>query len=89
MQTVTSGKVQASFGEIADLAKMGEPVTITHHGRPALLLIRYQDGMEGIRAAAAFKMGGWLENRAANAPAAARDISIADLSDLIDAERTQ
>lgn len=89
MQTVTSGKVQASFGEIADLAKMGEPVTITHHGRPSLLLIRYKDGMDALQAAAALKMGGWLENRAAAAPAAANEVSLEDLNKLIDAERAE
>ena len=87
MQTVTSGKVQASFGEIADLAKMGEPVTITHHGRPSLLLIRYKDGMDALHAAAALRMGGWLERRAATAPAAAHDISLEDLNNLIDTAR--
>ena len=89
MQTVSSGKIQASFGEVADLAKMGEPVTITHHGRPSLLLIRYKDGMEGIRAAAAFKMGSWLESRAINAPNAADDISIEALNAMIEAERAK
>lgn len=89
MQTVSSGKLQASFGEVADLAKMGEPVTITHHGRPSLLLIRYKDGIEGMQAAAALKMGRWLESRAANAPDSADDVSLEDLSDLIEAERAK
>ena len=27
----------------------GEPVTVTQYGRPTLLIMRYQDGMEALR----------------------------------------
>ena len=87
MQTVTSGKVQASFGEVADIAKGGEPVTVTQYGRPTLLIMRYQDGMEALRAASAAKMGRWLEAREKDAPEAAREDSLAGLNTLIDEER--
>ena len=87
MQTVTSGKVQASFGEVADIAKGGEPVTITQYGRPTLLIMRYQDGMEALRAASAVRMGRWLEEREKDAPQAAREVSLEALNALIDEER--
>jgi antitoxin (DNA-binding transcriptional repressor) of toxin-antitoxin stability system len=67
MQTVTSGKVQASFGEVADIAKGGEPVTITQYGRPTLILMRYQDGIEAVRAAAGARLLNWMDARALDA----------------------
>ena len=87
MQTVTSGKVQASFGEIADIAKSGEVVTITQYGRPTLLLMRYQDGIEAIRAAAGKKAVSWLDERAQNLPKAAQELTQEELNDLIDEAR--
>lgn len=87
MQIVTSGKVQASFGEIADIAKSGEVVTITQYGRPTLLLMRYQDGIEAIRAAAGKNAVAWLDERAKNLPKAAQEVTQAELDALIDEAR--
>ena len=87
MQTVTSGKVQASFGEIADIAKGGELVTITQYGRPTLLLMRYQDGIEAIRTAAGKNAVSWLDSRAKNLPKSAQEVTQEELNLLIDEAR--
>lgn len=86
MLTMTSGKVQTSFGEVADVVKGGEPVTITQYGRPTMLLVRYQDGMEMLRQKASEDLNKWLEARALDAPEAARSITEEELSTLIEDE---
>lgn len=86
MQVVTSGKMQASFGEVAEVAKYGEPVTITQYGRPTLLLIRYQDGMEALRELAKKNLLAWMDGREKNAPQSAFDISEEELNNLINDE---
>jgi antitoxin (DNA-binding transcriptional repressor) of toxin-antitoxin stability system len=86
MQVVTSGKVQASFGEVAEVAKFGEPVTITQYGRPTLLLIRYQDGMDALRELAKKNMLVWMDVRQKNAPQAAFDLSEEELNNLVNDE---
>lgn len=50
MQIITSAKVQSNFGAVADIVKSGEPVTITQHGRPTIVMIRYEDAVEWLRA---------------------------------------
>lgn len=89
MQIVTSGKVQSNFGAIAEIAKFGEPVTITQYGRPTLLLIRYQDGMDALRELAAKNMTSWQDGRAQTAPDAARHISEEALNAIINKEIEQ
>ena len=86
MQTMTSGKVQTSFGEVADVVKGGEPVTITQYGRPTMLLVRYQDGMEMMREMAGKRLIDLLDERAKDAPIEARAISDETLRVLIDEE---
>lgn len=34
MRTLTSAKVKDNFGQTIDLAKAGEPITITQHAKP-------------------------------------------------------
>ena len=75
MKTVTFGKVQANFGEIAgtiDVTKSGEVVTVTQYGRSTLLPMRYQDA---IRSAAGKKAVAWLDERAKNLPEAAQELT--------------
>ncbi len=38
--------VQTNFGAVADIVKGGQPVTITHHGRPRMMLSRYEDAID-------------------------------------------
>ena len=86
MQTMTSGKVQTSFGEVADVVKGGEPVTITQYGRPTMLLMRYQDGIEMMRESAAKRLIALMDERASNAPNAARLLSDEEISNIVDDE---
>jgi antitoxin (DNA-binding transcriptional repressor) of toxin-antitoxin stability system len=83
MKTVTSGKVQASFGEVADIAKGGEPVIVTQYGRPTLILMRYQDGIEAVRAGAGNRLMNWMDARAADAPSTARTDTVKDIDAII------
>ena len=83
MQVVTSKKVQSNFGEVADIAKFGTPVTITQYGRPTLMLMRFQDGVAAMKELAKQDMAVWLDNRAKIAPAAALEITDVDLNTLI------
>jgi antitoxin (DNA-binding transcriptional repressor) of toxin-antitoxin stability system len=86
MQTISSGKVQASFGEVADVAKGGAPVTITQYGRPTMLLVQYLDGVEMMREMAGKRLIELLDERAKDAPYEARAISDEELQMLIDQE---
>jgi antitoxin (DNA-binding transcriptional repressor) of toxin-antitoxin stability system len=86
MQTMTFGKVQTSFGEVADVVKGGEPVTITQYGRPTMLLVRYKDGIEMMREMAGKRLIDLLDERAKDAPTEARAISDEALRVLIDEE---
>lgn len=90
MPTVTSAKVQASFGEIADMAKGGDPVTITQYGRPTLMLMRYQDGVDAMRQLAAKRLAQWMDARADAEPVPANgDEAMEQLNALIDDERAR
>lgn len=86
MQVVTSGKVQSNFGQVAEIAKFGEPVTITQYGRPTLLLMRYQDGMSVLEHLAKQKMVSWLDGRKNTASAEVTAISEDELNALINEE---
>lgn len=86
MQVVTSGKIQSNFGQVAEIAKYGEPVTITQYGRPTLLLIRYQDGMSVLQELAKQKMASWLDGRKETAPVDVAGISEDELNTIINEE---
>ena len=86
MQTVTSGKIQSNFGEVAEIAKFGDPVTITQYGRPTLILMRYQDGVTVLQELAKQKMVSWLEGRKNTAPISAITVSEEELNSIIDNE---
>lgn len=66
MITVTSQRVQTKFGEISDIVKSREPVVITQYGRPTMMLISYEDGMEILRQYKAQQFVSWLDERAKN-----------------------
>ena len=86
MQTVTSKKIQSNFREVAEIAKSGEPVTITQYGRPTLLLMRYQDGVSVLQELAKQKMVAWMDCRKSTAPISAMTVSDDELNDLINEE---
>lgn len=56
MKTVTSRELQTRFGEISDTVKAGEPVAVTHYGKPAMMLVPYEMGEEMVREMHARKM---------------------------------
>ena len=77
MQTLTSAKVQANFGQTIDMAKAGEPITITQYGRPTVMLFSYKEGAELIRLRDAARLSHYFEERQAlvaqDAPALSMD----------------
>jgi len=88
MQTLTSAKVQANFGEVADIAKSGEPVAITQYGRPTLMLVSYKEGTEMLRLRDIARVNGYLAERREHLPADAPALSMDDISDLVRELRT-
>lgn len=83
MQTLTSAKVQASFGEVADIAKSGEPVAITQYGRPTLLLFSYKEGEELLRLRAATDFDRYFEARAKTMPKDQPELGMDDINHLV------
>ncbi len=83
MQTLTSAKVQASFGEVADIAKGGEPVAITQYGRPTLLLFSYKEGEELLRLRSTLKLSRYLEGRAKTMPKDVPELTMDEINTLV------
>lgn len=52
MKKLASSEVQSKFGEVLDLAKR-DPVTVTQYGRPVVLMMGYEEGLETLRLKAA------------------------------------
>lgn len=46
MQTVTTGQFRQNFSEYVDIAKFKEPITITQHGKPTVMVLSYEEGMD-------------------------------------------
>lgn len=86
MHIVSSQKVQAKFGEIADIVKRREPVVITQYGRPTMMLVAYDDGMEAMRQYHANQLVAFLHERAKNAQPMS-DEEMAEISRMIEEER--
>lgn len=42
-RTVTASEAKANLGEWIRIARAGEPVVVTHHGRPVAALVAYDD----------------------------------------------
>jgi prevent-host-death family protein len=69
MKTYTSREVQNSFGTVFDEAKR-EPVTVTHYGRPSVMIVPVEFGEEAVRYYNARRLAAFLEAMpAANADA--------------------
>lgn len=84
MQTISSAKVQTSFGEVADIVKSGEPITITQYGRPTMLLLPYKEGVELMRLRASENLMKWFDDRAKDAPQPAKDATLEEINALVD-----
>lgn len=83
MKTVASGEFQNNFGGIADLVKSGEPVTITQHGRPTMMLISYREGTEFLRLRSGQRLKQWFKERAETQPAETESLSEDEINDLV------
>ena len=83
VQTLTSAKVQASFGEVADIAKGGEPVAITQYGRPTLLLFSYKEGEELLRLRNLARVNGYFAERREHVPTDVPELSMDDINNLV------
>ncbi len=55
----------------------------TQYGRPTMLLVRYEDGMEMMREMAGKRLINLLDERAKDAPAQAREISEEELNEVV------
>ena len=87
MQILTSARVQANFGQAIDLAKSGEPVTITQYGRPTAMLLSYKDGEELLRLRTLVKVNRYYEGRKGqlgSLPADAPKLTMDEINDLVD-----
>ena len=83
MKTFASGEFQSNFGGITDIVKSGEPVTITQHGRPTLILISYQEGTELLRLRAAQRLKQLFKERSETQPAEVEELSMDEINDLV------
>jgi len=83
MQTISSAKVQANFGQAMDIAKSGEPVTITQYGRPALMLFSHKEGEELLRLRSTVKLTHYLEGRAKTMPSDVTELTADDINNLV------
>ena len=46
MQTVTTGQFRQNFSEYVDIAKFREPIAITQHGKPTVMVLSYEEGID-------------------------------------------
>ncbi len=46
MQIVTTGQFRQNFSEYVDIAKFKEPITITQYGKPTVMVLSYEDGID-------------------------------------------
>ncbi|HJF75048.1 MAG TPA: type II toxin-antitoxin system Phd/YefM family antitoxin [Gallibacterium anatis] len=80
---VSSKQFQAHFGEFFDLAQTKTPVAITRYGRPTVLIMNYNEGIEAYQLLAKKRAIEILQQLAP-----AKDIPTQDeLDKLIDNER--
>jgi prevent-host-death family protein len=83
LQTLSSAKMQANFGEVADLAKSGQPIAITQYGRPTLMLMSYTEGQQMLRLRDIARVNGYLAERRNHIPADAPALSMDDINNLV------
>jgi prevent-host-death family protein len=83
MQTVSSGTVQSSFGAVIDIAKAGEPVTITQYGRPTLMLFSYSEGEALLKLRSSNQLHAWFEARRPHVTPQAQALTMDDVNDLV------
>lgn len=88
MLTVTSQHLQAQFGEICNVIKSHEPVIVTQSGKPTMMILSYDEGIEALRQYRAKQFVAWLDERAKNCPdPEPSEEEMAQLSRIIEEER--
>lgn len=83
MQTLSSAKVQANFGQTLDLAKSGEPVTITQYGRPTVMLLPFKEAQVLLQLKASADFKAYFEGRASNAAENNAELSLDEVNALV------
>ncbi len=83
MQTIPSARVAADFHEAASIAKTGEPVAITQSGKPAFMLMTYEDGAELLRLRNIARVRSYMNERREHLPADAPALDMDDIDALI------
>lgn len=86
MITVTSQHLQSKFAEISDIVKSHEPVIVTQHQRPTMMVWAYDDAIETMRLAAKMRFLQRLDEHA-KLVAEPTDDELAELNRLIEEER--
>lgn len=84
MKTLPSREVQSRFGAVLDVAKR-EPVTVTQHGRPVVVMMSVEQALAGQRALAGRDMSDFLRRLAQ--VEAAQALSDSDIHALVNAHR--
>ncbi len=72
MKTVRSTDLQSRFGQVLDEAKR-DPVTVTQHGRPVVVIMGYEEATEAMRLLAGQKLTNFLDALPLNPSAEALD----------------
>ena len=88
MQTLTSAKVQANFGQAIDIAKAGDALTITQYGRPTAMLFSFKEGSELIRLREVARLNGYFTVRQDNVPQDAPELTMDDINKLVQVHRS-
>lgn len=83
MQTLSSAKMQANFGQTIDLAKSGEPITITQYGRPTVMLMSFKEGEALLKLRNAAKLEDYFSQRQAHVPQDAPALSMDEINQLV------
>ena len=83
MQTLTSAKVQANFGQAIYIAKAGETLTITQYGRPTAMLFSFKAGSELIRLREVARLNGYFTAQQDSLPQDAPKLSMDDINKLV------
>lgn len=88
-EEVTSKQIQSQFGRIADIVKSKKPVAITQYGRPTMVLFPYDEAVELSRMQARKNLLALLEEREKNPPESVINLSIEEINQMIDDERSK
>lgn len=87
MQIVTSKQIQAQFSEFAEQVKDKAPIAISQSGKPTMILMRYDEGIEALRELSKARLLAAMAERRNQAPASLNDLTLDELQQMIDEAR--